>query len=148
MPDEGRIIGLDVGDVRIGVAVSDPLGSMALPRDTIERKSLQDDLARLRDIVAEVKAVRIVAGLPLTLEGAQGPQAEKVLAFVEEVRRELAIEVVMQDERFSTKSVERALIQADVSRKKRKSVVDKLAAQQILQTYLDRQAFARRREEQ
>lgn len=139
---------MDVGDVRIGVAVSDPLGSMALPRDTIERKSLQDDLARLRDIVAEVKAVRIVAGLPLTLEGERGPQAEKVLAFVEEVKRELAIEVVLQDERFSTKSVERALIQADVSRKKRKSVVDKLAAQQILQTYLDRQASARRREEQ
>lgn len=139
---------MDVGDVRIGVAVSDPLGSMALPRDTIERKSLQDDLARLRDIVAEVKAVRVVAGLPLTLEGERGPQAEKVLAFVEEVKRELAIEVVLQDERFSTKSVERALIQADVSRKKRKSVVDKLAAQQILQTYLDRQASARRREEQ
>ena len=86
-----------------------------------------------------------MAGLPLNLEGQPGPQAEKVLAFLETLRQATQTEVVTQDERFSTVSAQRALSQAGVRGKKRKKLVDKIAAQQILQTYLDRQAFQRKR---
>lgn len=133
-----RIIGLDVGDVRIGVAVSDPLGSMALPRDTIERRNQEADLEAIRVIAKETGAKRIVVGLPLNQHGETGPQAKRVLAFAKQVEEALGLPVDTQDERFSTAAAERALIGADMSRKKRKKNVDKLAAHHILQAYLDR----------
>lgn len=135
---QGRIVGLDVGSVRIGVAVSDPLGIMALPHSVITRTTLEQDLAAVRDLVAEVGAVRIVAGMPLNQEGKPGPQAEKVSEFLDQLREAVDVEIVTQDERFSTAAAERMLIRANVSRKGRKKVIDKVAAHHILQTYLDR----------
>ena len=135
---QGRIVGLDVGSVRIGVAVSDPLGIMALPHSVITRTSIEQDLNAVRDLVAAVEAVRIVAGLPLNQEGKPGPQAEKVLEFLDQLREVVNVEIVTQDERFSTAEAQRMLIGANVSRKGRQKVVDKIAAHHILQTYLDR----------
>ncbi len=139
----GRILGLDVGDVRIGVAVSDPLGIIAQPHSVVTRTDLDADLLALRRLVEETEAIRIVAGMPLNQHGKPGPQAEKVQAFLDKLRPVAGVEIVTQDERFSTASAERALIQADVRRKRRKQVIDKVAAQQILQTYLDRLARSR-----
>jgi len=134
----GRIVGLDVGDVRIGVAVSDPLGIIAQPHSVIRRTALPEDLEAVRRVCEEAEATRVVAGLPLNQEGKPGPQAEKVLAFLEALREAVAVPVVTQDERFSTAAARRMLIDADVSRKGRKKVIDKVAAHHILQTYLDR----------
>jgi len=135
---QGRIVGLDVGSVRIGVAVSDPLGIMALPHSVITRTSLEKDLAAVRHLVAELEAIRIVAGMPLNQEGKPGPQAQKVSEFLDRLREAVDVEIVTQDERFSTAAAERMLIGANVSRKGRKKVIDKIAAHHILQTYLDR----------
>jgi putative Holliday junction resolvase len=132
------MVGLDVGDVRIGVAVSDPLGIIAQPFSTIHCETPEKDIEAIKAIVKEREAVRVVVGLPLNQEGKPGPQAEKVLAFIEQLRAVLDVEVVTQDERFSTASAQRILIAADVSRKGRKKVIDKIAAQQVLQVYIDR----------
>ncbi len=142
MDATGRILGLDIGDVRIGVAVSDPLGIIAHPREVIERSWPEQDIEAIRRIAEESDAVRIVAGIPLDLEGKPGPQAKKVLAFLDVLRQVVDVEVVTQDERYTTAEAERMLIQANVRRKKRKQVIDKVAAQRILQTYLDRQKNA------
>lgn len=140
MRETGRIIGLDIGDVRIGVAVSDPLGITAQGREVLCVSSPQKDIAAIKNIVNETAAVRIVAGLPLDQNGEIGSQAEKVLNFVETLRNALDIDIVTQDERFSTAAAERALIGANMRRNKRKNVIDMVAAQHILQTYLDRQS--------
>ena len=142
-----RILGLDVGSVRIGVAMSDLLGITAQPVRVVQCSSLEADLDAIRQIVNNTEATKIIVGLPLNKEGQPGPQAEKVLAFVQSLRKKLGIEIETVDERFTTAMAERMLIAADVSRKKRKQVIDRVAAQQILQTYLDRQAYARKRGE-
>ncbi|MBI5094736.1 MAG: Holliday junction resolvase RuvX [Candidatus Hydrogenedentes bacterium] len=139
-PYPGRSLGLDIGDVRIGVALSDPLGIIASPHDVIRCTSPQKDAAAIAKLVEEKEVVRVVAGLPLDQRGECGPQARKVLAFLDELRPLIKAEIVTQDERFTTAAAERMLIDADVSRKGRKKVIDKVAAQYILQTYLDRQA--------
>ncbi|MBN2310044.1 MAG: Holliday junction resolvase RuvX [Candidatus Hydrogenedentes bacterium] len=146
MDEQGRIVGLDVGDVRIGVAVSDPLGIVAQAREVVERRSPEEDVDAIRRIVGEYEAVCVVAGLPLNQEGRPGPQAEKVLAFIEMLEAVVGVPVETQDERFSTAAAERALIAANVRRKGRKKVIDKVAAQYILQTYLDRRANQRKRD--
>lgn len=143
MSAPSRSLGLDIGDVRIGVALSDPLGIIAQPFHVIECISPDRDLEAIRKIVEEKEVVRIVVGLPLNQAGRVGPQAEKVLAFVEVLRKTVPIEIVTQDERFTTAGVERMLIDAGVRRKRRKQVIDKIAAQQILQMYLDRQRRSR-----
>jgi len=140
VPEVGRIIGLDVGNVRIGVAVSDPLGITAQGREVLAARSPEEDAAAIRALAQDVEAVRVVVGLPLDQNGAVGPQAAKVLAFVETLRTVLDIDIVTQDERFSTAAAQRALIDANMRRKKRKNVIDMVAAQYILQTYLDRQS--------
>ncbi len=139
MPEEGRTIGLDIGDVRIGVAVSDPLGITAQSREVLSARSPEEDAAAIAALAKEVEAIRIVVGLPLDQNGEIGPQAAKVLAFVDILREVLDMDIVTQDERFSTAAAQRALIDANMRRKKRKNVIDMVAAQHILQTYLDRQ---------
>ena len=134
----GRIVGLDVGDVRIGVAVSDPLGIIASPHSVITRTALPADLEAVATVVRESEAIGLVVGLPLDREGQPGPQAQKVLEFIEQLREKVTVEIVTQDERFSTAAANRMLIEANVSRKGRKKVVDKVAAHHILQTHLDR----------
>ena len=134
----GRMVALDVGEARIGVAISDPLGIIAQPHSVLACSSPERNVAAVRALVEQTEAVRVVVGVPFNREGKPGPQAEKVLRFVEQLRGALNVEVVTQDERFTTAAAERMLIAANVRRKDRKQVIDKVAAQHILQTYLDR----------
>lgn len=135
---------LDVGDVRIGVALTDPLGIIAQPHSVIQSAGVRKDVEAICSLITETGTIRIVAGLPLNQDGKPGPQAEKVLSFLEALREATPVEVVTQDERFTTAFAQRSLIAAGVRREGRKKVVDKIAAQQILQTYLDRAAAAAR----
>ncbi|MCC6144408.1 MAG: Holliday junction resolvase RuvX [Candidatus Hydrogenedentes bacterium] len=141
----GRVMGLDIGDVRTGVAMSDPLQMIASPHSTIDMASPDAAIAALRTLVREQEVRVIVAGIPLNARGEPGPQAEKVLAFVERLRSIPDVDIVTQDERFSTAEAQRMLIGANVRRKDRKQVVDQIAATHILRTYLDRCASLRLR---
>ncbi|MDA8236201.1 MAG: Holliday junction resolvase RuvX [Clostridia bacterium] len=131
-----RTMALDVGDRTIGVALSDPMGWTAQGLEVIRRKTIEADLARLREIVKEYEVTQVVVGLPKNMDGSLGPQAEKVLVFVKELEGTLGLPVVTWDERLSTVAAQRTLIDADVSRAKRKQVIDKMAAVVILQGYL------------
>lgn len=133
-----RILGLDVGDRRIGVAVSDPLGITAQGVTVIERKTLDEDLKAIKDIIAQYGAESIVVGMPINMDGTRGKSADKVTEFVGVLSSSAGIPVATYDERLSTKESEKFLISSDVSRKKRKSVIDKVAAQLILESYLER----------
>lgn len=131
---------LDVGDVRIGVAVSDPLGMLAHPHSVIDADPVDDAIQSIAALVYELHVQYVVTGLPLNQHGEEGPQAAKVRAFNEKLKTAVEVDVITQDERFTTLVVKRAMAQAGVSRKKRKQQIDKLAAQQILQTHLDRRS--------
>lgn len=132
-----RIIGLDVGEKRIGVAISDPLGITAQGAGVITRKKLEDDINEIKRYVDEYKADSVVVGMPLNMDGTEGKSAQKVAEFVETLSSALKIPLATYDERLSTKESEKFLISCDVSRKKRKRVIDTIAAQLILQSYLD-----------
>ncbi len=133
-----RVLALDAGEKRIGVAVSDPLGIIAQGVTVIARKELEADLNEIKKIIEEYKAESVVVGMPINMDGTKGKSAEKVNEFVETLKGRLSIPVYTYDERLSTKESEKFLISADVSRKKRKSVIDKMAAQLILESYLER----------
>jgi putative Holliday junction resolvase len=128
------VVALDVGERRIGVAVS--AGALALPFDTIERTNVRADVERIVAIARERGARTIVVGDPLTLAGERGIAARHIDAFVAHLARAYDGTIAMVDERMTTAAVQKSLIAADVSRKKRKTVVDKLAAALILDTYL------------
>lgn len=133
-----RSMGLDVGDKTIGVAISDLFGWTAQGLETIQRIGIKKDLQRLEAIIKEHDINKIVVGLPKNMNGTIGPQGEKVLEFNERLKgRFKDVEIVLWDERLTTVAAERSLIEADVSRKKRKEVIDKMAAVYILQGYLD-----------
>ena len=132
-----RILGLDVGDKRIGVAISDELQITAQGIEVIERKNIQHDLKRIADLIKEYEVHKIVFGLPKNMNGSIGPQGESVQEFSETVRAAVKIETEFWDERLTTVAAEKTLIDADMSRKKRKGVIDKVAAVIILQNYLD-----------
>lgn len=133
-----RTMGLDVGDKTIGVALSDPFGWTAQGLETIRRIGIKKDLQRLEEIIKEYEVNKVVVGLPKNMNGTIGPQAEKVLEFNEKFgKRFNDIEIIKWDERLTTVAAEKSLIAADVSRKKRKEVIDKMAAVYILQGYLD-----------
>ncbi len=132
-----RILGLDVGDKRIGVAVSDPLGITANGIETYLRKSEEEDIAYFVRMIKERSVSLIVCGLPKNMNGTIGPQAEKVMAFASGLEEASGVKVDYSDERLTTVLVERTLIEAGMSREKRRKVVDKLAAVTILQGYLD-----------
>ncbi|WIV11186.1 Holliday junction resolvase RuvX [Proteiniborus sp. MB09-C3] len=133
-----RIMGLDVGDKTIGVAISDPLGITAQGITTIRRKGINSDFSELKALISEYNIVEVVIGLPKNMNNTIGPQGEKVLHFVEKFKGKFNVNVVLQDERLTTVSAERLLIDADVSRKKRKDVIDKVAATYILNSYLEK----------
>lgn len=132
----GRIIAFDIGDKRIGVAISDPFNEMALPVETYWRKSLTKDVDYLVVLAKSRCAETIVCGLPLNFDGKECEQTEKTRFFIEELKKKTDINVVTQDERFSTKEAKRILIEADMRREKRKDVIDKVAASYILEDYL------------
>lgn len=132
-----RILGIDLGSRRIGVAVSDGLGLTAQPRATIARHGGMRDIEAIAAAAKEADADHIVLGLPLDPEGQEGPAAQRARAFADKLRAALRLPVDMIDESFSTVEAESVLLAADVSRAKRKQVVDKLAAAVILQRWLD-----------
>lgn len=133
-----RIMGLDVGDKTIGVAVSDPLGWTAQGIEVIRREGdINRDFARLTELVQEYQVERILVGLPKNMNGTIGPQGEKVQEFIKELQERINLPVKVWDERLSTVAAEKTLLLADVSRSKRKKVIDKMAAAIILQGYLD-----------
>jgi putative Holliday junction resolvase len=136
-----RVLGIDYGEKRVGFAVSDPSGFLSLALRMAEVRSESDILRQVAEICREVEAERVVVGLPLNMDGTRGPMAEKVNGFVGRLSETLSIPVETFDERLSSSAVERSLIEADVSRAKRKNLRDKLAAQIILQGYLDRMAM-------
>ena len=132
------IMALDVGSKRIGVAVADPTGSFALPVTVLERTNLKADLERITALAREYSADEMVVGDPVTLAGQRGPAAEKIDRFVEQLQRVYSGAIHRVDERMTTAQATKSLIAADVSRAKRKNVVDKMAAALILETYLAR----------
>ena len=137
-----RILGLDIGDKTIGVAVSDPLFISAQGVTTIERIGIKKDTTKVLEYAKEYEAGTIVSGLPLMLSGEDSPQTQKVREFVERLENKarstgLKLQFVFQDERFTTKMAEDVLIAADMHREKRKTIIDRQAAVIILQSYLD-----------
>ena len=139
-----RILGLDIGDVTIGVAVSDPLKIIAQPLVSVKRVSLKEDVEAIRRLVDQHEVIELVVGLPRMLNGEVGIQAQKVLDFAESLKEAVKIPVALWDERFTTVEAERVLIEADMSRRKRKKIVDKIAAGLILQGFLDGRAYTKK----
>ena len=134
-----RIMGLDVGDKTIGVAVSDLMGLTAQGVKTVKRVGKKKDIEALKEIIKERQVNKIVSGLPKNMNGTLGPQGEKVIKFCELLEQETGIKIEYWDERLSTVAAERTLIQGNVRRENRKGVIDMVAAVIILQGYLDRQ---------
>ena len=133
-----RIMALDVGSRTIGIACSDALLMTAQGIETIRRTSLENDFNRLRELISEYEVHELVVGMPKNMNGTKGDRAVKTEEFVEKMKAVIDLPVTFWDERLSTVMAERQLIAADVSRKKRKGVIDKMAAVVILQGYLDR----------
>jgi putative Holliday junction resolvase len=138
LPAAGKLLGLDLGTRTIGVAISDGMRYSATPLETIRRQKFTADANRLVELIAENQAVGIVVGLPLNMDGSEGPRAQSTRAFVRNLAQRISIPVVFWDERLSTSAVTRTLIEADVRRDRRAEVVDKLAASYILQGALER----------
>jgi len=136
----GALIGLDLGTKTIGVATSDPDRRLATAVETVARKTFTADAARILALAAERNAAGFVLGLPVNMDGSEGPRAQSTRAFARNLARLTALPIALWDERLSTAAVERELIAADVSRGKRKAVVDQHAAVFILQGALDRLA--------
>src|SRR5215212_3421550 len=140
LPARGALIGLDLGTKTIGVAARDPDRRLAAGVTTIARKAFSLDATRLLELAAERNAVGFVLGLPINMDGTEGPRAQSSRAFARNLARLTALRIGLWDERLSTAAVERELIAADASRKKRAAVIDQHAAAYILQGALDRLA--------
>ena len=138
LPPRGVLIGLDLGSKTIGIAASDPDRRVAAPVETISRQRFNLDAQRILDLAAERRAAGLVLGLPINMDGSEGPRAQATHAFARNLARLTALPIALWDERLSTAAVERALIAADASRAKRRSVIDQHAAAYILQGALDR----------
>jgi len=143
LPPRGALIGLDLGSKTIGVAASDPDRRVAAPVETISRKRFSLDAKRILDLAAERRAAGLVLGLPINMDGSEGPRAQATRAFARNLARLTDLPIALWDERLSTAAVERALIAADASRAKRKNVIDQHAAAYILQGALDRPSHQR-----
>lgn len=131
-----RILGIDPGEKRIGVAITDPLGITAQGLAVITHASLEEAIEKIKKICINYNVDKIVVGNPLNMDGTQGPASEKALLFAERLMQTLDLPVIMVDERLSSVSAEKTLITGGVSRKKRREVKDKLAAALILETYI------------
>jgi len=134
----GVLIGLDLGSKTIGVAASDPDRRVAAPVETIARRRFSLDAGRILDLAVERRAAGLVLGLPINMDGSEGPRAQSTRAFARNLARLTELPIALWDERLSTAAVERTLIAADASRAKRKNVIDQHAAAYILQGALDR----------
>lgn len=132
----GRVLALDVGDKRIGLAISDPLGIVASPLETYTRKEINADIDHILSIVKAQQADTIVCGLPKRLDNTETGQTEKVRKFVSSLQERTQVKIVYVDERLTTVEAERVLIESNMRREKRKENIDKVAASFILQNYL------------
>ncbi len=132
-----RILGLDIGEKRIGVAVSDPMGWTAQGLFTLTRGKLPEDLLEIQAICQKYEAEKVVVGYPINMNGTIGPKALEVKEFARMLEERLQLPIELWDERLTSRAAERVLLEADISRRKRKKVLDKLAAVGILQSYLD-----------
>lgn len=136
-----RVLGLDFGTERVGVAVSDELGIIAQPIEFIHWRPVVGFWKRLRALHRDFSCERILVGMPRNMDGSYGPAAEAVKQFIEQLRREMDVPIQAWDERLSSVQANRVLLEANVSRKKRKERIDKMAAAVILQSYLDSGQF-------
>lgn len=132
-----RILGLDVGQKTVGVAISDPLGFTAQGITTIRRTKKSQDILEVKKICDEYSVEKIVIGLPKNMDGSIGFAGEKIKEFSEALKEVIDLEIIFWDERLTTVAAHRAMLEADLSRSKRKKIVDKVAATYILQGYLD-----------
>jgi putative Holliday junction resolvase len=136
----GRILGLDVGSRRIGIAVSDLLGITAQGLETLERRNKRHDFAHLHRVIREFEVKEIVVGLPLRMSGAEGTQSEKMRAFAEELRKKFDLPVHLWDERLTSAEANRFLREAELSIEKRGKAVDRMAAVLILQSWMEQKS--------
>ncbi len=132
-----RLLGLDVGSTTIGLAISDYTLTIASPLETIKRTKFSKDIIRLKEIVAEREVGALVIGFPLNMDGSEGPRCQSTRAFAQNCAEHIDLPMAFWDERLSTAAVTRTLLEADASRKRRKDLVDKMAAAYILQGALD-----------
>lgn len=132
-----RYIGLDLGTKTIGVAISDPFLMFANGLVTIKRKNVRSDIEQIKKIIEENEITKVIIGMPYNMDGSKGPSAQRVMSFVDLLRKEIDNEIIYEDERLTTVSAERVLIESNVGRNRRKDHIDKIAAALILQSYLD-----------
>jgi putative Holliday junction resolvase len=143
LPHGRAVMGLDLGTKTIGVALSDRLWSVASPHETVKRVKFTDDAARLMAIAAGREVGGIILGLPRNMDGSEGPRAQSTRAFARNLARLTELPIGYWDERLSTVAAERALLEADATRKRRMQVIDNIAAAYILQGVLDRMGHMR-----
>ena len=136
-PPQGRLLGLDVGDTTIGLALSDERRKIASPLFTINRSKFSKDMAALSAILEKNAVTGLVIGYPVNMDGSEGPRTQSVRTFASNVRKQTPLPLLLWDERMSTQAVERMMIEADMTRQRRAQLVDKLAASYILQGALD-----------
>ncbi|MFW5981583.1 MAG: Holliday junction resolvase RuvX [Halanaerobiaceae bacterium] len=132
-----RKMGLDYGDKTIGVAISDKLGWTAQNKGVIKRKNLSDDFLELKEYIDKYQIDEIIVGLPVNMDGTMGKRVDKTRQFINFLEKRLNIPIKLWDERLSSKQAEKILLEADISRAKRKKLIDQIAAAIILQSYLD-----------
>ena len=140
LPAGGRLAGLDVGDKRVGLAFCDAGWTIATPAETLQRRRFTQDVATLKPLFEKQRIAGLVIGLPLNMDGTEGPRAQSTRAFVRNLAPLTTLPIVFWDERMSTLAVTRTLLDADASRARRAAVIDKMAAAYILQGALDRLA--------
>lgn len=133
-----RILALDVGDVRVGIAYTDALELSVNPLESYKRKNVEDDYVYIADLINKYKIQKVVIGLPLNMDGTEGPRVESTKLFADNLRKYTDVPFDWQDERLTTVTAERLLIEQGMRREKRKNVIDKVAAMVILSSYLDR----------
>lgn len=138
LPASGRLLGLDVGDTTIGLALSDAGRMIASPHSTIERSKFAKDVDKLRGVIAGQKVVGLVIGHPINMDGTKGKRAQITRSFVSNLSKQISIFMLLWDERLSTMVVDKMMLDADMSRQRRAELVDKLAASYMLQGYLDK----------
>ena len=144
LPSMAPLLGLDLGTKTIGVAVSDRTRMIATALETVRRRKFTQDAERLSALIAEHGACGLVIGLPFNLDGSEGPRVQATGAFARNLRRTIALPILLADERWSTVAAERTLLEADLSRRRRAEVIDQVAAVIILQGALDRMRAGRR----
>jgi putative holliday junction resolvase len=141
-----RVLGLDVGSRRIGIAVSDPLGITAQGLETLERRNKRHDFEHLQRVIRDYEVKEIVVGLPLRMSGAEGTQSEKMRAFAEELRKRFGLPVHLWDERLTSAEANRFLRETELSIEKRGKAVDRMAAVLILQSWMEQQSISHSRQ--